>query len=177
MRHPGDGSRPGPRRHAGCGLDPSLLPGAARRAGRCRPEAASRPSASGHGAPRLRGALIPKRGIRQYARQRDSEAMPPHRNRLAPRGLEPRILHMAADQRKQPLELRLTLHRLPPLDSAFRSLVCSSLFVDLVIFRPRGLRQIPRCGYGCLYYAALRPEEAVSLARHNLLLPEKGWEN
>ena len=32
--------------------------GAARRAGRCRPEAASRPRASGHGAPRLRGALI-----------------------------------------------------------------------------------------------------------------------
>jgi len=28
---------------------------------------------------------------------------------------------------------------------------------------------------GCLYYAALRPEEAVSLAKRNLSLPEKGW--
>jgi integrase len=29
--------------------------------------------------------------------------------------------------------------------------------------------------YGCLYFAALRPEEAASLAKHNLALPEKGW--
>ncbi len=29
--------------------------------------------------------------------------------------------------------------------------------------------------YGCLYYAALRPEEAVSLAKHNLSLPVEGW--
>ncbi len=27
--------------------------------------------------------------------------------------------------------------------------------------------------FGCLYYAALRPEEAVSLAKHNLSLPQK----
>ncbi len=29
--------------------------------------------------------------------------------------------------------------------------------------------------FGCLYFAALRPEEAVSLARHNLALPAEGW--
>jgi integrase len=29
--------------------------------------------------------------------------------------------------------------------------------------------------FGCLYYAALRPEEAISLAMHNLSLPKKGW--
>ncbi|MDQ2586029.1 tyrosine-type recombinase/integrase [Saccharothrix yanglingensis] len=29
--------------------------------------------------------------------------------------------------------------------------------------------------FGCLYFAALRPEEAVALAKHNLSLPEKGW--
>ncbi len=29
--------------------------------------------------------------------------------------------------------------------------------------------------YGCLYYAALRPEEAVALARTNLTLPREGW--
>src|SRR5215218_6109209 len=29
--------------------------------------------------------------------------------------------------------------------------------------------------FGCLYYAALRPEEAISLAKHNLSLPARGW--
>jgi integrase len=29
--------------------------------------------------------------------------------------------------------------------------------------------------FGCLYYAAMRPEEAVSLAKHNLALPAEGW--
>jgi integrase len=29
--------------------------------------------------------------------------------------------------------------------------------------------------FGCLYYAALRPEEAISLAKHNLSLPTRGW--
>ncbi|GAB6901548.1 tyrosine-type recombinase/integrase [Kineosporia succinea] len=29
--------------------------------------------------------------------------------------------------------------------------------------------------YGCLYYAALRPEEAVALRRSNLVLPAEGW--
>src|SRR5262245_31289680 len=29
--------------------------------------------------------------------------------------------------------------------------------------------------FGCLYYAALRPEEAVSLAKPHLDLPPKGW--
>ncbi|WP_116952480.1 tyrosine-type recombinase/integrase [Jiangella endophytica] len=29
--------------------------------------------------------------------------------------------------------------------------------------------------FGCLYYAAMRPEEAADLSRHNLDLPEKGW--
>jgi integrase len=29
--------------------------------------------------------------------------------------------------------------------------------------------------FGCLYYAALRPEEAISLAKHNLSLPKRGW--
>lgn len=29
--------------------------------------------------------------------------------------------------------------------------------------------------FGCLYFAALRPEEAVALKKHNLSLPEKGW--
>lgn len=29
--------------------------------------------------------------------------------------------------------------------------------------------------YGCLYFAALRPEEAGALTRANLSLPEKGW--
>ena len=28
--------------------------------------------------------------------------------------------------------------------------------------------------FGCLYYAALRPEEAISLAKHNLSLPTRG---
>jgi integrase len=29
--------------------------------------------------------------------------------------------------------------------------------------------------FGYLYYAALRPEEAVNLAKHNLSLPAEGW--
>lgn len=29
--------------------------------------------------------------------------------------------------------------------------------------------------FACLYFAALRPEEAVSLAKHNLSLPREGW--
>jgi len=29
--------------------------------------------------------------------------------------------------------------------------------------------------FGCLYFAALRPEEAVNLAKHNLSLPPEGW--
>jgi integrase len=29
--------------------------------------------------------------------------------------------------------------------------------------------------FGCLYFAALRPEEAVSLSKHNLSLPAEGW--
>jgi integrase len=29
--------------------------------------------------------------------------------------------------------------------------------------------------FGCLYFAALRPEEAVGLAKHNLSLPDEGW--
>ena len=29
--------------------------------------------------------------------------------------------------------------------------------------------------FGCLYYAALRPEEAISLAKHHLSLPTRGW--
>jgi integrase len=29
--------------------------------------------------------------------------------------------------------------------------------------------------FGCLYFAALRPEEAVSLAKRNLSLPDAGW--
>jgi integrase len=29
--------------------------------------------------------------------------------------------------------------------------------------------------FGCLYFAALRPEEAVGLAKHNLSLPADGW--
>ena len=29
--------------------------------------------------------------------------------------------------------------------------------------------------FGCLNFAALRPEEAVALAKHNLSLPDKGW--
>lgn len=29
--------------------------------------------------------------------------------------------------------------------------------------------------FGCLYFAALRPEEAVGLAKHNLSLPPDGW--
>ncbi|MEV8442907.1 tyrosine-type recombinase/integrase [Actinosynnema sp. NPDC051121] len=29
--------------------------------------------------------------------------------------------------------------------------------------------------FGCLYYAAMRPEEAVALAKHNLSLPDEGW--
>jgi integrase len=29
--------------------------------------------------------------------------------------------------------------------------------------------------FGCLYFAALRPEEAVALHKHNLSLPESGW--
>lgn len=44
-----------------------------------------------------------------------------------------------------------------------------------------GVREQGRVGnrmiafYACLYYAALRPEEAVSLAKRNLSLPTKGW--
>lgn len=44
-----------------------------------------------------------------------------------------------------------------------------------------GVREQGRVGnrmvafYACLYYAALRPEEAVGLAKHNLSLPAKGW--
>jgi integrase len=29
--------------------------------------------------------------------------------------------------------------------------------------------------FGCLYFAALRPEEAASLRKHNLAIPEDGW--
>jgi integrase len=29
--------------------------------------------------------------------------------------------------------------------------------------------------FGCLYFAGLRPEEAVGLRKHNLSLPETGW--
>lgn len=29
--------------------------------------------------------------------------------------------------------------------------------------------------FGCLYFAAMRPEEAVALSKHNLSLPEQGW--
>lgn len=29
--------------------------------------------------------------------------------------------------------------------------------------------------FGCLYFAAMRPEEAVALSKHNLSLPEEGW--
>jgi hypothetical protein len=29
--------------------------------------------------------------------------------------------------------------------------------------------------FGCLYFAGLRPEEAVSLTRDNLAIPESGW--
>jgi integrase len=29
--------------------------------------------------------------------------------------------------------------------------------------------------FGCLYYAGLRPEEAISLTKHNLSLPRQGW--
>ncbi|MER7008615.1 tyrosine-type recombinase/integrase [Dactylosporangium sp. NPDC000555] len=29
--------------------------------------------------------------------------------------------------------------------------------------------------FGCLYFAAMRPEEAVAVKTHNLSLPEKGW--
>jgi integrase len=43
------------------------------------------------------------------------------------------------------------------------------------------VREQPRSGprlvafFGCLYYAAMRPEEAASLAKHNLSLPPEGW--
>lgn len=45
----------------------------------------------------------------------------------------------------------------------------------------RAVRNYGRIGprveafFGCLYFAALRPEEAVSLAKHNLSLPAEGW--
>lgn len=29
--------------------------------------------------------------------------------------------------------------------------------------------------FGCLYYAGMRPEEAVALSKHQLSLPEEGW--
>ncbi|WP_433215719.1 tyrosine-type recombinase/integrase [Dactylosporangium sp. CS-047395] len=29
--------------------------------------------------------------------------------------------------------------------------------------------------FGCLYFAAMRPEEAVALAKHHLVLPAEGW--
>ena len=29
--------------------------------------------------------------------------------------------------------------------------------------------------FGCLYFAGLRPEEAVGLSKHNLALPDEGW--
>ena len=43
------------------------------------------------------------------------------------------------------------------------------------------VREQPRSGprlvafFGCLYFAGLRPEEAVSLSTRNLALPAKGW--
>lgn len=43
------------------------------------------------------------------------------------------------------------------------------------------VREQPRSGrrlvafFGCLYFAAMRPEEAASLAKHNLALPDEGW--
>src|SRR5262249_50843372 len=43
------------------------------------------------------------------------------------------------------------------------------------------VREQPRSGprlvafFGCLYFAAMRPEEAVGLAKHNLAPPREGW--
>ncbi|WP_433057078.1 tyrosine-type recombinase/integrase [Dactylosporangium sp. CS-033363] len=43
------------------------------------------------------------------------------------------------------------------------------------------VRKLQRSGprlvafYGCLYFAAMRPEEAVALAKHHLVLPVDGW--
>jgi integrase len=45
----------------------------------------------------------------------------------------------------------------------------------------QAVRERPRSGprlvafYACLYFAAMRPEEAVALAKHHLALPAEGW--
>jgi integrase len=44
---------------------------------------------------------------------------------------------------------------------------------DAVREQSNGLRLVAY--YGCLYYAALRPEEASGLSLRNLAIPEKGW--
>lgn len=46
--------------------------------------------------------------------------------------------------------------------------------LDAVRGQPRSGRRLVAF-FACLYYAALRPEEAVALAKHNLALPAEGW--
>jgi integrase len=45
--------------------------------------------------------------------------------------------------------------------------------LDAVRGGPSGERLV--AFFGCLYFAALRPEEAVGLGKHNLALPKVGW--
>ncbi len=46
--------------------------------------------------------------------------------------------------------------------------------LEAVRFQPRSGRRLVAF-FGCLYYAAMRPEEAAGLAKPNLALPRAGW--
>jgi integrase len=71
-----------------------------------------------------------------------------------------------------------TTVRAKPLQPVDRRRVASPLQVRTLL---DSVRQQPRSGpllvafYACLYFAALRPEEAVALGKPNLDLPERGW--
>ena len=47
--------------------------------------------------------------------------------------------------------------------------------VDAILKQVRRIRPELTAFFGCLYYAALRPEEAVALRRDSLTLPAGGW--
>lgn len=71
-----------------------------------------------------------------------------------------------------------TTVRAKPLQPVDRRRVASPLQVRTLL---QAIARQPRSGarlvafFACLYFAALRPEEAVALAKSNLDLPKQGW--
>ena len=79
---------------------------------------------------------------------------PPAKARPVPAGVTDQTTH-AVDRRRvaNPIQARTLLH---------------------AVGQQRGGRRLVAF-FGCLYYAALRPEEAISLAKQDLSLPTRGW--